>query len=72
MFKISAVNRLTTILLLAFILTVSTGCGDGQKKAKVLKTVPAFSLTSLEGTTITKENLGHLVPSLPGRHPSPG
>ena len=57
MFKISAVNRLTTILLLAFILTVSTGCGDGQKKAKVLKTVPAFSLTSLEGTTITKENL---------------
>jgi thiol-disulfide isomerase/thioredoxin len=56
MLKTSA-RRFTTILLLIFIFAVATGCGDSQKKAKVLKTVPAFSLTSLDGKTITNESL---------------
>ncbi|MCK5916063.1 MAG: redoxin domain-containing protein [Deltaproteobacteria bacterium] len=57
MFKISSYGRLTAICLAVFILSILTGCGDGQKKAKVQKIVPDFSLTSLEGTPITRESL---------------
>ena len=52
-------NRLTltAICLIILMLSLLSGCGDSQKKAKVKKSVPAFSLTSLDGNEITRDNL---------------
>ncbi len=57
MFKVSFWSRLTTMCLTILMVSILTGCGDGNKSAKVPKSVPEFSLTSLEGTTITRESL---------------
>ena len=43
--------------LLLFIAVILIGCDSGTKKAKVPKVVPNFSLTSLDGTPLTKDNL---------------
>ena len=46
-----------TALVLIFIATLLTGCDSGTKRAKVPKVVPNFSLTSLEGKPLTRDNL---------------
>ena len=47
-----------TFCLSLLIAVLLTGCGDsGSKKAKVPKVVPDFSLTSLDGQTLTRDSL---------------
>ena len=47
-----------TLCLILFIAVMLSGYGDsGPKKAKVPKEVPDFSLTSLDGELLTKDNL---------------
>jgi len=57
MFKLSFWSRFAAICLIIFTLSLLTGCGDSQKKTKVKKSVPEFSLTTLDGTQITRDSL---------------
>ncbi|MCD6292983.1 MAG: TlpA family protein disulfide reductase [Deltaproteobacteria bacterium] len=51
-------HSLVAFCLTLFIAALLTGCGDsGSKKTKTSKIVPDFSLTSLDGQTLTKESL---------------
>lgn len=57
MFNNSPCSRIITICLTLLIISLLAGCGDSQKKAKAPKIVPDFSLTSLDGSPITKDTL---------------
>ncbi len=50
-------SRILAICLTLLVLSLLAGCGDGQNKAKAPKIVPNFSLTSLDGTPITRDTL---------------
>ncbi len=52
----TAAKSALLVLLCIFSLAFS-GCGDSGKKAKVPKTAPDFSLTTLDGQTITRDGL---------------
>ncbi len=49
--------RLIAACLVLLIVSMLIGCDSGPKKAKVPKVVPNFSLTSLDGTPLTRDNL---------------
>ena len=57
MLKNSYCRRFTVICLTLLILSLLTGCGDGKNRAKAPKIVPNFTLTSLDGTQITRDSL---------------
>ena len=57
MFKSSSRSRFATICLIIISLSLLSGRGDSQKKTKVKKSVPEFSLTSLDGNQITRDSL---------------
>ena len=48
---------LIAFCLILLIAAMLIGCDSGPKKAKVPKVIPDFSLTSLDGKLLTKENL---------------
>ncbi len=46
------------VLVLFFVLSLAlSGCGDSNTKTKVPKTAPDFTLTTLDGQTITRDGL---------------
>ena len=50
-------TKLNILVLLFALMLVFSGCGDSGKTTKVPKTAPAFTLTTLDGQTITRDGL---------------